>query len=165
MTGLILEFSDDVTPEMGIQDEREDWLCIPRLDYLELIETARKIRADWPFREGTDFVCETCKSFIMPAKALHHVLSKLERTDFFWDSDLLWEIRSHLCKSYNMTDAAWTDYCDGKLRHIPFLYDKKGELEWEEAGPQYIAYDEVVFKFRKKCVCDGIYKRMYENVR
>jgi hypothetical protein len=27
-----------------------------------------------------------------------------------------------------------------------------------------VAFDEVVFKFRRTCVCSGIYNRMYENL-
>lgn len=165
MTGLILEFTDDVSANQGINDDRKDWLRIPRNEYLYLVETARNVHAEWPIREGAEFVCETCKSFVIPARALHHVLAKLEKTDSFWDSDLLWELRSHLCQSYPMTDEAWADYRDGKLRHIPFLYNEKGEWEWVGAGPQYLAYDEVVFKFRGKCVCDGVYKQMYENIK
>ncbi len=165
MTGLILEFTDDLTANQGINGDREDWLRIPRNDYLYLIETARSARAEWPIRDGAEFICGTCNSFIISAQALHIVLSKLAGTDCFWDSDLPWEIQSHLCKSYPMIDEAWAAYCDGKLRHIPFLYYEKGDLEWEDAGPQYLAYDEVVFKFRSRCVCDGVYKRLYENIR
>ena len=129
MRGLVMEFADDVTEE-GFLDEREYWLRVPRRDYLGLIETARQVRAEWTFREGADFVCETCKSFIVPAQGFLRLMRKLEnaRANAGPDDYLQDTIVSHLTKPYPMTDEAWKAYCEGKLRHIPFIHNAKGEL-------------------------------------
>jgi hypothetical protein len=172
MTGLILEFDDGVTEneiDSLIDDPKAEmgWLRVPRSSYITLIESAQKVRADWLLRDGAEFICETCKSFIIPSVALIRALDKISviKSDFdyedFWHSTVM----GCLTKPYPMTEEDWNAYDEGKLRHIPFIYDDKNELLFVyESGPQVVVYDEVVFKFRKNCVCDGVYKGMYENL-
>ncbi|OGW48960.1 MAG: hypothetical protein A2078_13060 [Nitrospirae bacterium GWC2_57_9] len=118
---------------------------------------------EWVFREGVDFICDNCKSFTVPAKGLYLALTKIHaRSLDFYDED---PVRKHLVETFCMTDELWKAYGEGRLGHIPFVYTERGELVWDqEEGPEMLSCDEVVFKFRPKCVCDGIYKRMYENI-
>jgi hypothetical protein len=167
-TGLVIEFADDAHDlTVGVPYKSDGLLRFRRPDYLELLDAARKARVDWLIRESADLVCETCKSFILPAEALYRLLVKLEGTAYahYPDSDLLEKIRSRIIKSYPMDDETLREYYEGRLQHIPFIRDKKGALEWwDEAGPNYLAVNEVVFKFRTRCVCDSVYLRMYDNI-
>jgi hypothetical protein len=172
MTGLVLEFDDDMTVEETdnlIYDPtvEKGWLRVPRSSYIALIESAQKVRADWLLRGNEEFICDTCKSFIIPTLALIRALDKIDRVKDDFDYEDFWHytVMGCLTRPYPMTEEDWNAYDEGKLRHIPFIYDDKNELLFVyESGPQVVAYDEVVFKFRKNCVCDGVYKRMYENL-
>lgn len=167
-TGLIIEFADDAHDlTIDVPYLSDGLLRFRRPDYLELMDAARKARVDWLIRDSADLVCDTCKSFILPAEALYRLLVKLEGTAYAHcpDSDLLEKIRSRIIKSYPMDDETLREYYEGRLKHIPFIRDKKGALEWwDEAGPNYLAVNEVVFKFRTRCVCDNVYLSMYDNL-
>ena len=168
MKGLMLTF-DDEEVEYDQDEDKVAWkgqLRAPRSFYADLLAASAAVRMDWLFREGIDLLCETCKSFIIPAKGLYRAIMMIKEIPGDGDSDEFWryEVLHHLIKTYPMTAEAWKDFVDGKLRHVPFLRDSHGDLECEEDGPQYIAYDDVVFTFRRKCLCEGLYKRMYENI-
>ncbi len=166
--GLIIEFADDAYDVTADVPYTSDGLLrFRRQDYLELLDAARKARADWLIREGAERVCDTCKSFILPAEAVCRLLVKLEGTAYAHstDTDLPEKLRSRIIKSYPMDDETLREYYEGRLKHVPFIRDKKGALEWwDEAGPNYLAVNEVVFKFRTWCVCDSVYLSMYDNL-
>ena len=122
---------------------------------------------DWLFREGAEFICETCRSFTVPAKGLLLMLRKIgeriesEESGYFWSNIIAPQLKTY----HVFTEDEWVRYWEGTLRRVPFLYDEQGELEWDNGvGPSVMAYDEVAFQFRNSCACEDVYKRMYENI-
>ncbi|MDH4161598.1 MAG: hypothetical protein OEW15_02755 [Nitrospirota bacterium] len=116
MNALVLEFTDDVTQETAhFYEDRNDWLLVPRGDYLGMVEAARTVHAEWTLREGAEFLCETCRSFNIPAKALHYLLTHIAdaKPEIVVDGDLLHEINRRLVRPYPMGDEDCVAYNEG----------------------------------------------------
>ena len=161
MTGKIIEFIDG---EVDYEDD-SDYVVLPRAYYLEFIELIRKARVYDVFQNSTQFICDTCKSFILPAQALYWLLGKMDQEhELYLEHDIVYELRSIVTKTFKMSYEECSQYDDGKLSRVPFLYEPNGEyVEGEDGYPLILACDELVFRFRRQCACGGIIRNLYEN--
>lgn len=150
MTGVVVEFVDSTEEETleGLH------LRLPRAFYLEFMEAAAKAQVLNVLSNGTQFICETCKAYILPSRTLFWAINKMDI-----DEDISWALREAITETFYMTD-------EGVLRHVLFLYDEKGNMEQGCDGyPLILSCDEVVFRFRKKCDCDAVIRNMYQNLQ
>lgn len=158
MQGLIVDFTENEKEKSVIAGRHVVMLWS---DYHDLIEEAKESGVYEVIRDSRQFVCEECGTFILPAKGLYWALVHLNDDDWMWG-----DLMEGLTTTYHWTDEEWELYNEGKLKHVTFLYDEKGE--WTGGGDGYpliLACDEVVFRFLEGCDCDRVIRNMYENQR